>query len=30
LDTNVPDNGKLYGYFRLDDPLVQTVKDGSL
>jgi|TARA_R100000455_G_C6269155_1_gene124725 hypothetical protein len=30
LDTNVPDNEKLYGYHRLDDPLVQTVKDGSL
>ena len=30
LDTNVPDNEKLYGYHRLDDPLVQTVKDGGL
>ena len=30
LDTNVPDNEKLYGYHRLEDPLVQTVKDGSL
>ena len=30
LATNVPDNEKLYGYHRLEDPLVQTVKDGSL
>ena len=30
LDTNVPDNEKLYGYHRLDDPLVQTVQDGNL
>lgn len=30
LDTNVPDNEKLYGYHRLDDPLVQTVQDGGL
>jgi hypothetical protein len=30
LDTNVPDNEKLYGYHRLDDPLVQTVRDGAL
>ena len=30
LDTNVPENEKLYGYHRLDDPLVQTVKDGGL
>ena len=30
LDTNVPDNEKLYGYHRLEDPLVQTVQDGSL
>lgn len=30
LDTNVPDNEKLYGYHRLDDPLVQTVENGSL
>ena len=30
LDTNVPDNEKLYGYHRLDDPLVQTVQEGSL
>jgi len=30
LDTNVPDNEKLYGYHRLDDPLVQTVQEGGL
>ena len=30
LDTNVPENEKLYGYHRLEDPLVQTVKDGGL
>jgi hypothetical protein len=30
LDTNVPDEEKLYGYHRLDDPLVMSVKDGSL
>ena len=30
LDTNVPDNEKLYGYHRLEDPYVQTVEDGSL
>ena len=30
LDTNVPDNEKLYGYLRLDDPLVQTVQNGGL
>jgi len=30
LDTNVPENEKLYGYHRLDDPLVQTVKEGGL
>tara|TARA_R100000388_G_scaffold1116_2_gene1753 strand:- start:2995 stop:3672 length:678 start_codon:yes stop_codon:yes gene_type:complete len=30
LDTNVPDNEKLYGYHRLDDPLVQTIENGSL
>ncbi len=30
LDTNVPENEKLYGYHRLEDPMVQTVKDGSL
>ena len=30
LDTNVPDEEKLYGYNRLDDPLVLSVKDGAL
>ena len=30
LDTNVPENEKLYGYHRLEDPLVQTVKEGGL
>ena len=30
LDTNVPENEKLYGYHRLDDPVVQTVQDGNL
>jgi len=30
LDTNVPENEKLYGYHRLDDPLVQKVENGSL
>jgi len=30
LDTNVPDEEKLYGYHRLDDPLVMSVKDGAL
>jgi hypothetical protein len=30
LDTNVPENEKLYGYHRLDDPLVQTVQEGGL
>jgi len=30
LDTNVPENEKLYGYHRLNDPLVQTVQDGNL
>ena len=30
LDTNVPINEKLYGYHRLDDPLVQTSTNGSL
>jgi|TARA_R110002020_G_scaffold154324_2_gene333908 hypothetical protein len=30
LDTNVPDEEKLYGYHRLDDPLVMSVSDGSL
>ena len=30
LDTNVPDEEKLYGYHRLKDPLVQTVNKGIL
>jgi hypothetical protein len=30
LDTNIPDDEKLYGYHRLDDPLVQTVQNGGL
>ena len=30
LDTNVPDNEKLYGYHRLEDPLIQTVDNGNL
>lgn len=30
LDTNVPEAEKLYGYHRLDDPLVQKVENGSL
>jgi hypothetical protein len=30
LDTNVPDNEKLYGYHRLDDPLVQLHENGGL
>lgn len=30
LDTNVPANEKLYGYHRLDDPLVQTIQDGQI
>lgn len=30
LDTDVPDNEKLYGYHRLEDPLVQSYKDGGL
>ena len=30
LDTHVPINEKLYGYHRLDDPLVQTSTNGSL
>lgn len=30
MDTNVPENEKLYGYHRLEDPLVQTIKDGDL
>lgn len=30
LDTNVPEDQKLYGYHRLEDPVVQTVVDGRL
>ena len=30
LDTNVPPEEKLYGYHRLEDPLVQTFEEGSL
>lgn len=30
LDTNVPLNEKLYGYHRLDDPLVQFIEDGNI
>ena len=30
MDTNVPENEKLYGYHRLEDPLVQTIKDDNL
>ena len=30
LDQNVPLEERLYGYHRLDDPLVQTVQDGNL
>ena len=30
LDTNVPDNEKLYGYHRLEDPLVQTIQEGNI
>jgi len=30
MDTNVAENEKLYGYHRLDDPLVQVIKDGNL
>jgi len=30
LDTNVPDNEKLYGYHRLENPLVQTFSEGNL
>ena len=30
LDTNVPENEKLYGYHRLEDPLVQSFIDGGL
>lgn len=30
LDTETPEDEKLYGYHRLDDPLVQRVVDGNL
>lgn len=30
LDTNVPEEEKLYGYHRLEDPVIQTVVDGRL
>ena len=30
LDTNVPDDQKLYGYHRLEDPIVSTVTQGSM
>ena len=30
LDTNVPEREKLYGYHRLEDPLVVYLKDGDL
>ena len=30
LDTDVPEDEKIYGYHRLDDPLVQRVVNGSL
>lgn len=30
LDSNVPDNERLYGYHRLKKPLVQSVVDGNL
>ena len=30
LDTNVIAEEKLYGYHRLDDPLVQTIQDGQI
>ena len=30
LDTNVPDNEKLYGYHRLEDPLVQKLDQTGL
>ena len=30
LDVNVPDEEKLYGYHRLDNPLIQSVVDGKL
>jgi len=30
LDTNIPDDEKLYGYHRLDDPLVTTATQGNM
>ena len=30
LDVNVPDEEKLYGYHRLDNPLVQTISEGKI
>tara|TARA_R100000306_G_C4294286_1_gene101746 strand:- start:32 stop:601 length:570 start_codon:yes stop_codon:yes gene_type:complete len=30
LDTDVPIEEKLYGYHRLDDPLIMDIKDGAL
>ena len=30
LDMNVPDDEKLYGYHRLDDPLVSTATNGNM
>jgi hypothetical protein len=30
LDTNIPENEKLYGYHRLEDPLVQTFNNEGL
>jgi hypothetical protein len=30
LDTNVPSEEKLYGYHRLDDPLIVSIKEGAL
>ena len=30
LDMNIPDDQKLYGYHRLDDPLVSTATNGNM
>jgi hypothetical protein len=30
LDTNIPEDQKLYGYHRLEDPIVSTTTQGSL
>jgi len=30
LDTNVPIEERLYGYHRLDDPLIMSIKDDTL